>query len=166
MPQVTILIPNYKTLELTQLCLRLIRKFTDPLLAKVMVIDNDSQDESLVYLKSLPWIELIERPKVPGEEVHVAHSKALDLALESVDTPYVLSIHTDTLVKRADWLTFLLQPFKENKKLVGVGSWKLEQRPWWHMAFKKVEYVGQKIIADILKKNYRLEGRGENHYYL
>ena len=41
---VTILIPNYKTLELTKVCLRLIRKFTNLDQAKVIVIDNDSQD--------------------------------------------------------------------------------------------------------------------------
>lgn len=166
MPQVTILIPNYKTLALTKLCLRLIRKLTDKNLIHVIVIDNDSQDDSLEYLRSLKWIELIERPKVPSEPVHIAHSKALDLALEQVTTPYVLSIHTDTFVKRPDWLVFLLKHFEENQNLAGVGSWKLEQKPWWHVLFKTFERLGQKLFMHLFKKRYRLAGEGDNYYYL
>src|SRR5579862_1364184 len=121
-PLVTILVPNYKTLELTKLCLRLLRKYTEPGLAKVIVIDNDSQDASLDYLRRLSWIELIER-KTTGEAPAMAHSKALDLALTRVQTPYVLSIHTDTLVKHAGWLTFLLSRMAKDPRLAGVGSW-------------------------------------------
>ena len=85
--QVTILIPNYKTLELTKLCLRLIRKHTDLNLARVVVIDNDSQDESLEYLRTLKWITLIERKHIPGETPALSHSRALDLALRINNHP-------------------------------------------------------------------------------
>ena len=47
--RVTILVPNYKTLLITQICLRLLRKHTDPNIADVIVIDNDSQDTSTEY---------------------------------------------------------------------------------------------------------------------
>ena len=99
--KVTILIPNYKTLELTQLCLRLLRKYTDHNLAKIVVIDNDSKDASLDYLRGLSWIQLIERKAIPGQAATSAHSEALDLALKEVTTPYVLSIHTPVLSD--DW---------------------------------------------------------------
>lgn len=128
-PRVSILVPQYKTLELTTLCLRLLRKYTDPQLARVIVIDNDSQDDSLRYLKKLSWIQLIERPRVPEESPVMAHAKALDLGLSYVDTPYVLSIHTDTLVKRADWLDFLIAEMTKEPNIAGVGSWKLESKP-------------------------------------
>jgi len=124
---VTILVPNYKTLLITQICLRLLRKHTDPAIADVIVIDNDSQDTSTDYLRSLKWIKLIERPSEPGETGVHAHSRALDLALAEVKTPYVLSIHTDTFIKRSDWLTFLLSQF-DNEQVAGVGSWKLESK--------------------------------------
>ena len=49
-----------KTPDFSQLCLRSIHGFTEyPY--EVIVVDNDSQDESLEYLKSLDWIQLIER---------------------------------------------------------------------------------------------------------
>ena len=39
---VTVLVPNYKTLKLTKVCLRLIKKNTDLNKVHVIVIDNDS----------------------------------------------------------------------------------------------------------------------------
>ncbi len=166
-PQVTILIPNYKTLELTKLCLRLIRKHTDPNLAKIMVIDNDSADASLDYLRSLKWIELIERRAIPGEPPVASHSRALDLALARVTTPYVLSIHTDTLVRNKEWLPFLIQQIERNSNIAGVGSWKLEQKPLMKRMLKKIESVWQRIYFSLIgKKDHALEGLDHNHYYL
>ena len=163
---VTILVPHYKTLELTKLCLRLIRKQTDPALARVIVIDNDSQDASTDYLRSLSWIELIER-KTTGETPVMAHSRALDLALERVETPFVLSIHTDSLVKHRDWLTFLIEQIKRHPNIAGVGSWKLEAKPMWRQSLKWLERHAQLIYYRLrgLDK-HPLEGVGKNYYYL
>jgi glycosyltransferase involved in cell wall biosynthesis len=166
-PQVTILIPNYKTLELTKLCLRLIRQNTDLALAKIIVIDNGSQDESLDYLRTLKWIQLIERQSIPQESPSLSHSRALDLALEQVTTPYVLSIHTDTLVRNKQWLPFLLNEIKRDDTIAGVGSWKLEAKPLHKHLFKLVERAMQKIYYWIIqKKDHALEGLNHNHYYL
>ena len=62
----TVCIVNYKTLDLTRLCLRCISKFARyP--HEVIVVDNDSQDESLEYLRSLNGIRLIERRPRDGD---------------------------------------------------------------------------------------------------
>jgi glycosyltransferase involved in cell wall biosynthesis len=165
--QVTILIPNYKTLELTKLCLRLIRKHTDLSLAKIIVIDNDSADDSLEYLRTLKWIELIERQHIPGEAPALGHSRALDLALSRVETPYVLSIHTDTLVRNNEWLPFLLKQIQSDNNIGGVGSWKLESKSAWKTALKKIERGFQLAYYSIIgKKNHALEGLAHNHFYL
>lgn len=145
--QVSILVPNYKTLELTKLCLRLIRKYTSKGIYRVIVIDNDSQDASTEYLRSLKWVTLIERKAVPGEEGYHAHSRALDLAMEQVDTPYVLSIHTDTLVRDSKWLEFLLSKITQSDNVAGVGSWKLESKPWMKRTLKKIEYALEKLCC-------------------
>ena len=165
-PLVTILVPNYKTLELTKLCLRLLRKYTDPHVAKVIVIDNDSQDESVEYLRSLSWISLIERKAVPGESPVVSHSRALDLGLECVTTPYVLSIHTDTLVKNSQWLHFLLKEILKRPTIAGVGSWKLESKPWWRRVMKSIERQCQLAYYTLTGRIHGLEGVGKNYYYL
>ena len=73
----TICVVNYKTETLTKLCLRSIRKFTEyPY--RVVVVDNDSGDASLDYLRSLDWIELIERPGQVHKSGSWAHGTALD----------------------------------------------------------------------------------------
>lgn len=165
--KVSILVPNYKTLELTKLCLRLLRKYTDPNLAEVIVIDNDSQDVSTEYLRSLNWIKLLERPAVPNEPPHLAHSRALDLALAQVATPYVLSIHTDTLVRNAQWLPYLLAKIDTHEHIAGIGSWKLENKPCLEYILKQVEEKLQKGYYYLLhKKQHAIEGEGDNFYYL
>lgn len=165
-PLVTILVPNYKTLDLTKLCLRLLRKYTDPNKAKVIVIDNDSQDASLDYLRSLSWIQLIERQSEPGESSVEAHARALDLGLSHVTTPFVLSIHTDTLVKHPEWLTFLLHQMEKSPVIAGVGSWKLEVKPFWRKWLKAIERLVQYIYYGLTGNQHGLEGVGKNYYYL
>jgi len=167
-PPVTVLVPNYRTPELTRLCLRLLRKHTPADRIRVIAVDNDSGDESRDYLRSLGWITLIERPKVPGEPPWVQHAKALDLALAKVETPYVLSIHTDTLVRRADWLDPLLKPM-EDPDVAGVGSWKLEfgGRSWWRRGLKAVERRFQLAVLPLLGRGAgKVEGHGDNYLYL
>ncbi len=164
---VTILVPNYKTLELTRLCLRLLRKYTESNIARVVVIDNDSADESLEYLRSLAWIQLIERKAIPGETPVMSHSRALDLGLEAVTTPFVLSIHTDTLVKHKKWLPYLLAEIAKRPTIAGVGSWKLESKPMWRRLMKYAERQWQLFYFNLIgKTRHGLEGVGKNYYYL
>jgi GT2 family glycosyltransferase len=164
--QVTILVPNYKTPELTKICLRLLRKYTLEDLADVIVIDNDSADASLDYLRSLSWIQLIERPKVEGETGVQAHARALDLALERVNTPYVLSIHTDSFVKTQDWLNVLLSQF-DNDKVAGVGSWKLESKTALQRAGKAVELFWKKRVFKLTGyERYNPERLRDPKHYL
>ncbi len=166
-PLVTILVPNFRTLKLTQLCLRLLRQHTDLTRARVIVIDNDSQDDSLAYLRTLKWITLIERIAIPGESACQSHARALDLGLAHVDTPYVLSIHTDTLVKHADWLPFLLSHIERDTQIAGVGSWKLEFKPRWRRSLKMIEhYMQRAYYAVIGREQHGLQGVGINFPYL
>lgn len=164
--QVTILIPNYKTPELTKLCLRLIRKHTDQNKIEVIVIDNDSNDASLEYLRSLSWITLLERKPIANEGAISSHSRALDMALEQVKTPYVLSIHTDTLISNPAWLEFLLSHIQKRPTIAGVGSWKLESKSLWRQALKTVERNAQLAYYHLLGKSHGIEGIGSNYYYL
>ncbi len=166
-PQVTILVPHYKTLELTKLCLRLIRKYTDLNKVRVIVIDNDSRDASLDYLRSVSWIQLIERQAIPDEGSISAHSRALDLGMAQAQTPYVLSIHTDTLVKHPQWLEFLISQMEKNPEIAGVGSWKLESKPLWRQVLKLLERKAQLAYYRVTgKAQHGIEGIGKNYYYL
>ncbi len=152
----TIIIPNYKTPELTKLCLRSLRKHTDLDRARIVVVDNDSADASLDYLRSLKWITLVER-KTAGESGPEMHARALDAALELADTPFFLVMHTDTIVVSDEWLDYLLGAFEGNPKLAGVGSWKLEKS-------SKLKYYGQRLEELVRRIFLRRQHAPEERY--
>ena len=133
----TICIVNYKTLDFTRLCLRSIRKFTTyPY--DVLVVDNDSKDDSLEYLRSLNWIRLIERPAKEGEPGGgFAHAAGLDLGLENCHTEFFVSMHSDTFVQKENWLTDLIGYFGPGDNIACVGSGKIELTAQWRVLLKQ-----------------------------
>ncbi len=151
-PEVTIIVPNYKTADLTRLCLRSLRRHTDQKRVRVIAVDNNSQDASTEYLRSVEWIKLIERPPVPGESGPQMHSRALDLALAEVDTPYFMVIHTDTFVINDLWLDFLINRLIASPKIAGIGSWKLESVPPWKRFGKALETMIRRLLGKKSKK--------------
>jgi len=126
----TIGIVNYKTLECIQLCLRSIRRFT-AYPHEVIVVDNESRDASLAYLKSLAWIRLIERQIEDGESGARAHARGLDVALKHCNTEFFIAMHSDTFVYKDNWLRDILGHFADNPGVACVGSGKIELRPRW-----------------------------------
>jgi glycosyltransferase involved in cell wall biosynthesis len=147
--------------------MRLLRQYTDFRRVEIIVIDNDSNDESTEYLRSLKWIKLIERKAQKAESGPLSHSRALDLALKSVKTPFVLSIHTDTFVKNIEWLDVLLTPFRSNPNLAGVGSWKLEYISPLRQFGHRFEQYWKRLLHDHFGyKNYNSERGNVNARYL
>jgi len=143
--ELTLVIPNYKTFELTALCLHNLQKYTDLARVRVIVIDNDSQDKSLQYLRQVPWIELLERTGLSGVCGPEAHSTALDLALSMADTEYFLVMHTDTIITSPEWLDYLLAQMSDH--VAAAGSWKLEVVPWYKQIGKSVEEFFQRCLG-------------------
>jgi glycosyltransferase involved in cell wall biosynthesis len=132
----TICIANYKTLDFTRLCLRSIRKFTHyPY--QVIVVDNNSQDKSLEYLKSLKWIRLIERDTAGDGGGGFSHGAALQLGLENCNTEFFVSMHSDTFVIKDNWLTELIDYFNNDPAITCVGSGKIELTPIWQQWLKQ-----------------------------
>jgi glycosyltransferase involved in cell wall biosynthesis len=132
----TICIVNYKTPDFIRLCLRSIRKFTGyPY--KVMVVDNNSADPSLEYLRSLSWIHLIERDSNNDASGGYSHGKALDVGLENCDTEFFVSMHSDAFVTKENWLAELVGYFGSDERTACVGSGKVEPEEKWRTILKK-----------------------------
>jgi glycosyltransferase involved in cell wall biosynthesis len=131
----TICIINYKTLDFTKLCLRSIRKFTH-FPYEVIVVDNNSGDESLEYLRSLDWIRLIERDTSNDVSGGHAHSAGLDLGLENCNTEFFISMHSDTFVIKDGWLGDLIAPMTSDRDIVCLGTGKIELTPKWQILVK------------------------------
>lgn len=127
-PLVSIIVPHYQTPELAKLCIRSIRRFTTRIPHEVIVIDNVSKDgASLEYLRSVDWIRLIERTgDVPADSS--AHRSAVEIGFGAARAPFVLTIHTDTIPVRDDWLPFHLDPLLADERIAAIGTDKLVLR--------------------------------------
>ncbi|MCV4286071.1 glycosyltransferase [Pseudomonas capsici] len=120
-PTFSIAIVNYKTLEITKICLDLLQQHLGNTPHQVWVVDNDSADDSTEYLRTLDWINLIER-KSPGPECgHIAHGKALDMILERTETDYLFLLHTDTFIFDKKVFSMMLKKCIRNPKVAAVG---------------------------------------------
>lgn len=156
----TICIVNYRTLEMTRLALRCIRKFTNyPY--EVIVVDNDSNDESLEYLKSLKSIRLLDRKTAADVSGSRSHSKALQLGLDNANTEFFVSMHSDALVRMPNWLTELLAHFGGDERIACVGSGKLELKPKWRVLLKQATDY-RTFMRKLLKPP---DPTGEYRYY-
>ncbi len=156
-PLVSIIVPHYQTAALASLCLRSIRRFTSGVAYEVIVVDNASKDgASLEYLRQVDWIRLIERTgEIPtGSE---AHRTAVEMGFESARAPYILTIHTDTIPVRHDWLQFHLDPMLSDERLAAIGTDKLvlrspiqnwlrlvEDTAMWWKRFRSVRTINKK----------------------
>jgi hypothetical protein len=138
-PLVSIIIPHFQTRDLAKLCLRSIRRFTRDIPCELIVIDNASQDgESLEYLRSLPHIRLFERRGEMGTGPQ-AHCDAVQIGFDAARAPFLLTIHTDTVPIRHDWLEGLLQPMLDNPRVAAVGTDKLKLRSAYQEWLKSLE---------------------------
>lgn len=123
-PSFSIALVNYKTPELTKVTLTLLKQHLDSGMidanrVQVWVVDNNSQDESTAYLRSLNWIHLIERTSEGKEEGFAAHGKALDMILEKVQDDYLFLMHTDTFVYEPAIFNHFLQQCSDITVAVG-----------------------------------------------
>lgn len=132
----TICIVNYKTLDFTRLALRCIRRYTKHPY-EVIVVDNDSRDESLEYLKSLKWIRLLERQTKDDGTGSRSHSAALELGYQNCGSEFFVSMHSDAFAHRDNWLTDLIGYFGADERIACVGSGKLEMTSKWRILLKK-----------------------------
>jgi len=151
LPKFSIALVNYKTLELTKICLDLLKKHIDngdldKSRVDIWVVDNHSQDASVEYLRTLDWINLIERAPTESESGFVAHGKGLDLILERIRSDYIFLLHTDTFIYDPSIFDWMLSYCMKNEKMAAVGC--LEQ-----------------LNRGYLRTSWRLSSRFYKHYF-
>ena len=118
-PTLSIIIPQYKTLELIRLCIRAIKHFS-VLNPEIIVIDNNSQDASTDYLKQVKNITLIEnKRKCSGAD---AHKLALDLGIKKARGKWILFFHSDSIVLKKGWDKDLIDLTKKTPRAIGATT--------------------------------------------
>jgi glycosyltransferase involved in cell wall biosynthesis len=99
-PHLSVIVPNYRTLDFTRLCLRALRKHSR-LPMEVIVVDNNSADASLDYLRRLTWIRLFENKTQSAGSL--AHREALDIGSANALGDWIVFFHSDTIVLQDGW---------------------------------------------------------------
>ena len=89
----SIIIVNYNTIELTKACIESIHTHTKGIVYEIIVVDNDSRDGSIDYFSSLPEITFIES----GE--NIGFGRANNLGSKYSSGRYLLMLNSDTIVE-------------------------------------------------------------------
>lgn len=148
-PTFSVVLVNFKTPEITSVCLELLSEPARRLGFPVWVVDNDSADASTEYLRTLDWIRLIERKPGVNESGFMNHGLALDLVLERVDTDYLFLLHTDTFVFDADIFERMLSICVRDDKVIGVGCldqiYRGQFRIYWRIGTRFIKHYARRF---------------------
>ena len=115
MKELSIIIVNWKTPDLTVQCLESLFSNINKELVDVWVVDNDSQDESVSIIRDkFRDVILIENKK------NVGFAKANNQVLRTIETPYAMLLNSDTIVE-GNSIEIMLNYLKENPQVGAVG---------------------------------------------
>jgi hypothetical protein len=162
-PRISVCIPHWQAQLYMTLCLRSIRKHSTKYDLEVIVVDNGSRDESLDFLRSVPWIRLIERPEETPKNWPLNVFTAWDRGLEIATGEYYLTMHSDVFVKSDDWLDPFLRELSAGPAVAATGSWKLElENPLYAWQKRTVGYAFAKVKS-MLGLGKRVHWQSQNY---
>lgn len=158
-PLVSICIPHWQVGDMMRVCLRSIRQNSQGIDTEIIVVDNGSQDASLDWLRSLPWIKLIERPEEHPGNWPMNVFTAWDHGARIATGRYFLTMHSDVFVRTEGWLAPFLREFARDPQVAASGAWKLELENPFYLWQK--HFVGGALAS--IKKLFGKAGRSDEH---
>ncbi len=122
--QVTALICQRKTVEVTKLCLTSLLKWYPTL--PILVVDGDSQDESTQWLLQMerlhPNVTVWNRVNNLGGR-DSSHGETMHEAIEKhINTPYVLLLDSDTIIDRGGFIEPMVQQMRMSAEAMAIGT--------------------------------------------
>jgi N-acetylglucosaminyl-diphospho-decaprenol L-rhamnosyltransferase len=111
----SIVIVNYNVKYFLEQCLYAVERAIEGLDAEVIVVDNNSADESVAYLqKKFPWVRFI------ANKVNTGYAKANNQGWKASAGRYILFLNPDTLVSE-DSLRLSVQAMEANSLRGALG---------------------------------------------
>ncbi|MEP6512498.1 MAG: glycosyltransferase family 2 protein [Parafilimonas sp.] len=115
MLQLSVIVVNYNVKYFLEQCLRSVLTAINNIEAEILVVDNNSTDNSIVYLKDkFPTVTFIQN------DTNLGFSKANNQALKIATGEYILYLNPDTILAE-DVLLNCLNFFKANDKAGAIG---------------------------------------------
>lgn len=124
--KITVIIPNYRGKDYIRPCLDSLRAQAaehgaSPLFT-TLVVDNGSEDGSLEIIRQeYPEVKVIALPGNTG------FCHAVNVGIRAADTPYVLLLNNDTIV-RPGFLTALLERMESDERIFSVSPMMLSMQ--------------------------------------
>jgi len=113
--QLSIIIVNFRVRYFLEQCLHSVDQAIKHLEGEVIVIDNNSGDGSIAYLKpSFPWVRFIELSE------NIGFAKANNLGLKQAKGEFVLFLNPDTIVAE-DAFTKSIGCFQQHQDVGALG---------------------------------------------
>ena len=139
---VSIIIVNYKTPELVVECIRSIREKTTGISYEIIIVDNDSKDNSLEIFST----ELDEDIKVVVANENLGFGKANNLGAQHATGKYLFLLNSDTLLIN-NAIQILYQYIEKNNHIGVVGgnlfTSDMKASPSFAMQFDDLDSVKQ-----------------------
>ncbi|MCL6622017.1 MAG: glycosyltransferase [Syntrophobacterales bacterium] len=117
-PPVSIIIPVYNHLELTQDCLNSLWEHTPAGLYELIVVDNASTDASGVFLAQQA---AAGRLKLISNDANLGFSRACNQGARAAQGEFLLFLNNDTRVTPG-WLEALLDTIRADETIAAVGA--------------------------------------------
>lgn len=115
MLDLSVVIVSYNSRHFIQLCLDSLSSALDDIKAEVIVVDNQSSDDSCVLIKSkYPWVTLIENND------NIGFGRANNIAIRMAKGQHTLLLNPDTLVSKAS-IVSSMQLLDEDESNGAVG---------------------------------------------
>lgn len=117
-PQVSIIIPVYNALPMTQMCLESIYRETREIDFEVIVVDNGSRDGTARWLRAAQ--QRFPRLRVVRLKKNLGFSRAVNIGLQCSKGAFIVILNNDTLVSTG-WLDKMLS-IMHTDPTVGIVS--------------------------------------------
>ena len=114
-PLVSILIPVYGKIEYTIACIDSIARTSEAISFEILVLDDRSLDETLLQIKKIKGIRVIENPE------NLGFLRSCNFGAKHAKGKYLYFLNNDTIVKPG-WLDNLVKTFDIFKEVGLVGS--------------------------------------------
>ncbi len=118
---VTAVVCQRNTKELIQLLLESLLRFYPDL--NIVVVDDNSNDDSLLYLQFMELKHPNIRVWYRNDGTYIGHGCQLhETMINYVETEYALILDSDVIIDRGGFLEEMIERFSKNPKLFAIGT--------------------------------------------
>jgi len=151
MPELSIVFVNYNDRIHLEKSLASLQKNVQDIDYEVIVVDNNSSDGSLAFLR-----ENFPSVRTMGNKENLGYARANNQGIRESKGEYVLLLNTDTIINPGA-LNLLLQEMKKDPGIGGIGPALLTDKNNYQVSFgKKVNFISELFQKYFLNFYYKL----------